>query len=323
MSTHTSIIIYGNMLISSEERLRQLKFVAPSWLKYWDCRAIIRVRGEYARAAADFLQGFPGVATMEGQSVKSWRTQALLDLQTIENPYVFILFEDHMLSKNARDSSNILRDITKYECDIYQYSWFPTYAKLRHWQEQQVETKKTESSFITEIDFRLGRLAYKNTNLYLLSLSSIFKKSFLTQRLKSPLPILRRYDPAGPFDIELKMLRRSQTPLVFGQSRQEIGICLDDDHIVAGSSGLARGLIEADYVAEEQHQHYSRRSLFAASRTKKSKLKISRSSKLLGLYYSRTLLRLDWLINSIVSLSNAISDPIRIRSMRQQKINDD
>jgi hypothetical protein len=235
-----------------------------------------------------------------------------LDLKNTKEPYVFILFEDHMLSKNARDSSDILRDIVRYECDIYQYSWFPSYAKLRSWQEEQVGTIKTESSLITKLNLRLSKYAYKNTDLYQLSLSSIFKRSFLVRRLKSPLPLLRRYDPAGPFDIELKVPRRRQTPLVYGQSVQELGICVDDDHLVTGSSGLSLGLIDSKFIAKEQHQHHSRNTQFAKKRLKASTLKSSIDSSWSSLYLSRILLRVDWIANSIAALSHAISDPIRI-----------
>ena len=303
------IVIYANLLLSSEERLKQLKVIAPSWLRYWNCPALIRVRGEYAEEAANFLRKFPKVSTKVGQVARSWRMQAFMDLCTVDAIYVFILFEDHMLSERARDGSNIICDLFENGCDVYQYSWFASYAPLRQWQQEQPITTQTETSIFTEIDYHLARKAYESTALYLLSLSSIFRRTFLLSCLRSPLPIFRRFDPAGPFDIEAKIPRKRLLPIRYGQSRQEFGLCLDDDHLIAGSSGMARGFIDPSLIAANQHQHLSSRSLFEMSKSKLANAS-KRSNK--GRIVLRITLRLDWIINSILSLTYYVADSIRL-----------
>jgi hypothetical protein len=317
MTEQSSLHIYGNVLISSEARLNQLKLVAPMWIQYWDCGATVRVRGAYAQLAADFLERQLGVRTILGQTRGLWRTQTFTDLQDVEEPYIFILLEDHMLSENSPDSSEVMRDITMFNCDVYQYSWFRTYEGLRSWQQNFLETKRTDTSLITEIDLKLGKSAYTETNLYLLSLSSIFKKSFLMQRLRSPFPLLRKFDPSGPFDIELNVPRRSQMPMVYGQCATELGLCLDDDHIVDGSSAIARGLIDISLIDEQQHQHYSSRSLFARGKSQKGKMKILLNSKSRLPLFLGLALRIDWLLYSAGSIWQFITDSLRIKVSKQ------
>jgi hypothetical protein len=311
-----SLLIYGNLLISSEERLGQLKITAPQWLKYWGSKALIRLRGEYAESAAVFLSGFPKVRVEVGQCAKTWRMQSYDDLRGATQEYIFNLYEDHILSSNAPSSSAVLADVIKHQCDVYQYSWFFTHAPLRLWQEKEKNVTVTSTSLISTFDLPLARVCYQDIHLYLVSMSSIFRKDFHLARLKSPRPLLRKYDPTGPFDLEAVCPDRRLMPLVFGQSIHEIGICIDDDHLVPQSSAISRGLVAPELIAKMQHQHHTKRTFFYYG---KLMLKSNNSprSKHLERLKSVTLalaLRIDWLIFSVSSLLFFLSDLWRIRT---------
>ena len=60
--------------------------------------------------------------------------------------------------------------------------------------------------------------------------------------MKSSRPFLRKYDPKAPFDVEQKPESSWYFPIVFGISKNELGICVDDDNAAPGSSAIARGL---------------------------------------------------------------------------------
>jgi len=183
--------------------------------------------------------------------------------------YVFQYLEDHMPMPNSPEGSMILRDLNAMHVDVLQYSWFQTYAPLlANLSDRGVGDQ--ESLMSLKIDKNFVETEPYGKSLYYISLTSVFRKRLYTKILRSGRPIVRRYDPRAPFDVEQQPKSTWYLPLQFALTTSELGVCLDDDHLVVGSSAISRGLY-AGSGEKRGNTHYAKWSLrglaFALSST--------------------------------------------------------
>lgn len=236
----SSLMIYGNVLIESPSKLNFLKSTLPEWQAYWKVPAVVRVRGRYARDAADFFWNTPQVEIRLGSSFGNWRSQAYVDVFRLETDYLFLYQEDHMLHPNPPSSERIVRALYSSAADVFPYSWFESYGRLR---EQLSGDGTIYDQLVASriVDYDYHRRVVGPAGLYPVSLSSIFRRKFLLRVLKSGRPFVRKFDPAGPFDVEQSHSATWILPLRLAFPLAEVGVCIDDDHLVPGSSAMSRG----------------------------------------------------------------------------------
>ena len=258
-SDQVPILMYGNILVNSETKLEMLIFTFPLWVSYWKCTGVFRFRGKYADEAAKFVASFPAAVSHVGSNFSQWRRQAAFDIENMNCTYVFQYLEDHMPTPFSGESSVILEDLDRMHVDVLQYSWFQTYAPLvTNMRNHGADVK--EALISLKIDTGLLETKSFDTSLYYISLTSIFRKSLYTKILRSRRPVVRRYDPRAPFDVEQKPWATWYLPLQYALTSSELGICLDDDHLVVGSSATSRGLY-AGSGEQREITHHARWSL--------------------------------------------------------------
>lgn len=233
-----------------------LRATLPLWLSYLGAPAVIRVRGRYAEAARDSCGHLSNVEWRVGADFRTWRVQALADVESLGQSWIFQYFEDHMPAPDAPTSASLMKFLDEYNPDVVPYSFFQSYRPLRDWLDQRLPGSHGAYGGTS-----LGRADVsglrQQTDLMLVSLVSIFNSGFYRRILRSQRPFLRRFDPSAPFDVEQRADQNWFLPINFGLPFWEVGICIDDDHSVPGSSAAARGLVDFEYKDRELRHHKS------------------------------------------------------------------
>lgn len=255
-------LIYGNVLLNSEAKLRMFEVTLASWLSFWQGPALIRVRGLFAPAAEEICRSLPEVTFRSGSDFHTWKAQTKADLEGRSETFIFQYIEDHLPSPDAPSAEKVTSFLVSERPDLVHYSWFASGEPLRS--ALSVITAKSANGFLLmAVDRPAAKiLAADGVNHYLVSLASIFEKSFYLRLLSGSRPFFKRFDPSGPFDVEQGPAADWFLPFRLGLPLRELGICLDDDHGIPGYSAIARGL----YVGNAERRganHHSRRSLRA------------------------------------------------------------
>ncbi len=266
--------IYGNLLINDQIRLEIFKSTLPGWLSYWEFPCLLRIRGQLANEAIMFTKNFPQVKSVQDSEFLTWRKQSESDIRELTTPFIIIYLEDHMIKGSPVTSNNLISEIRENRVDVFQYSWFHQYSQLRKIL-LDGGAHLTQNGIFIELTKSLAKGISKPDRNYFISLSSIFNREFLLKVLSSPRPLIRRYDPRSPFDVEQRPGTYWYLPISYGIVSNEIIICIDDDNGVKGSSAISLGLYEGQ-VTTRGLSHHSKNSLYLIA------LSLSRKLKVLG-----------------------------------------
>jgi hypothetical protein len=253
-SNNHSLLIYGNVLIESERKLDFFKFTLPLWVDFWEAPTIIRVRGQHAREAEKFARNLRNVELRTGSEYLTWRAQVRADLAHVPQTYVFQYFEDHMPHPDASPPGQIVSQLRDQEPDILQYSWHPSYLPLRDML-LEFGAGVYSSMMVQAMSRSMLKKVGRQTGLYSISLTSVFKREFFLRLLGTVRPIVRRFDPTAPFDVEQRATSSWFAPIRFALPVKELGTCIDDDHLVSGSSAMSRGLFPDSEIPREFNHH--------------------------------------------------------------------
>lgn len=237
-----TITMYGNLLVNNSEKLDILKHTFPQWVDYWGSDVVLRIRGSLAHETIQFCNSIsPKVRCSIGSNFLQWRKQTHFDISNVKSNYIMLYLEDHMLSINPPNASNLIVELAADEIQVFQYSWNQQYLKIA---ESLLNhgSKVNKASISKCIDKSLLIEMMNVEPRYLISLTSIFQRNFFLKLLDSPRPYLRKFNPRTPFDVEQRPNNTWFLPLTFGLPRSELGICVDDDNTVSGSSAISRGL---------------------------------------------------------------------------------
>jgi hypothetical protein len=188
-----------------------------------------------------FSTQFSKVEVIQGSSFIQWRKQSLSDVKSLNTKYVMLYLEDHMLGEAPPDASELIKELSFFKADIFQYSWYPQYSQLRK-NLNEVFQKTSRCGIYAEIDKTNQNLILNTEFPWIVSMTSIFDYDFLIKLLKSDRPFLRKFDPRAPYEIEQPPKSNWYLPVVYGLCKHEMGICLDDDNSVFKSSAISRGL---------------------------------------------------------------------------------
>lgn len=319
----SKLTIYGNVLINDIARFNTLQATLPQWLDYWDAPCVLRVRGELSGVVMDFCKSLKSVTCVQGSDFLQWRKQAFCDISSITSKFVMIYLEDHLPSKSAPLAKSLLSELTTHRVVVFQYSWFFQYQGLRKIL-IEYNSDEDEIGIYTELDSEtLSRILKRDTN-YFVSLTSIFDRDFLLRILNSSRPFLRKYDPRAPFDVEQGPQSSWYLPMVFGISKNELGICIDDDNAAPGSSAIARGLFAGPQV-ERGVSHQANLSINSLSLKVIRRLVggrgLSSMNATLKLRISRFLFWLNVLAYSLEAPILRCLDWLRLRKLKKDRSN--
>lgn len=248
------LVIYGNLYINDEIKFEALKYTLPGWLSYWNSKCVLRIRGKYSRDVAIFCKNLNGVEIFIGSDLIQWRKQVMLDLSLIESDYVMLYLEDHMITTYRPPAQELLSEMYRHKVQIFQYSWYHQYEELRNLL-GNAPTNQNCHGIYGEVNSKNYSDVLQTRFPWIVSMTSIFERRFLLKLLKSNRPFVRKFDPRSPYEIEQPPKSKWYLPIIYGLSKVEMGICLDDDNSILNSSAIARNLYHGNTSEIAQHHN--------------------------------------------------------------------
>jgi len=267
---NSSFLVYGNILINDQLKFEALKYTLPQWANYWKSPVFLRVRGEYSEAVADFCANMENVECVQGAAYRQWRMQTWWDLRRKDSRFVMLFLEDHMLAKSPPDSSVLLQELVAHEVKVFQYSWNAQYQKISRYVQDALGSTNDLGVYLPLSRQNRNEILKIDTRCFI-SMTSVFEVDFFLRILKSSRPFVRKLDPRAPYSLEQKPESTWYLPIVFGVSKSELGICIDDDNTIAGSSAISRGLYLGDRSPRGEN-HHAKASLMSLAWKGKEKL---------------------------------------------------
>lgn len=249
-----TLLIYGNILINDELKFDSLKFTLPQWLDYWKSPCYIRVRGSYSQAVADFCARLQNIECTQGATFHQWRTQTIWDLKKKNYHFVMLYLEDHMLVESPPEGSRLLNEIISHDVQVFQYSWHRQYEKISQAIQKSQNNTSMSGAYISLTEKELRKILEIDYRWFI-SLTSIFERNFLLHLLKSSRPYVKKLDPKAPYTVEQKPESSWFLPIIFGLSKTELGVCIDDDNTIPGSSAISRGLYHGLRSSRGEYHH--------------------------------------------------------------------
>jgi hypothetical protein len=244
-------------LINTQERLETFKETILNWQEKIDVDMKIRIRGKFSEEAKVYSKRFGKVDCLLGSDFIQWRNQALHDVRTIESKYVMIFLEDHQIIASQSVFQKVVASLQYEHIDVFQYSWFEHYDNFRSKISKLGESNSASAILSLMIDFESYNKYVRYSDVYLVSLTSIFRREKLLSLLETRRPFLRRYDSRGPFDLEKSPRLNFYLPLKFALPVSQFALCVDDENGIAGSSAISRGLSNLPLTPRGTN-HYSK-----------------------------------------------------------------
>jgi hypothetical protein len=322
----TEISAYGNILINSQERLETFKETILNWQEKIDIDMKIRIRGKFSEDAKTYCAGFGNVDCVLGSDFIQWRIQALHDIRNIESKYIMIFLEDHQIIASRSTFQEVVSSLQYENVDVFQYSWFEHYKNLGSIINNLGKSNSKSTVLSLTIDFEVYNKYVRHSDIYLVSLTSIFRREKLLSLLKTRRPLLRRYDARGPFDIEKSPKLSFYLPLKFALPVAQFALCVDDEMGIAGSSAISRALSNLPLTPRGTN-HYSKfspRHWLAKYRVQPSSktTRISRSSNLnMKVQLSKLLSFINVIPNTFEFLLFEFVDKWRVFRLRRKFFN--
>jgi len=310
--------LYGNIFLNSEHKMELAIKSLSLWTEYLGAvSGLIRVRGAYSNdfdsRSRDITRG-QNLKVIQGSDFIKWRNQAIFDLEGYSSKYIFLFLEDHIPAPASPPFREILSQLQDQDCDLLQYSWYPQYSKWRN-RFLRSDNLKCERVVSYEVDNNSLSALLQEDFRWVISITGIYKRSFLLGILKSSFPIIKKTNPRAPFDLEKNPESTRFLPCKLGLPVNEIGICVDDDNTIFGSSAMSRGIVSLDGYSRIANHHASIAPLSIVSKARNFELLELvfkalpiRLKKLLG----RWLLVPTYLVNTVESVIFEIIDNFRL-----------
>jgi hypothetical protein len=267
-----SITVYGNIFLNDVAKLAMATKSLTSWSKYLGpIQFHLRVRGEYSQEFSDLVhetKHSKHFSVVLGSEYKVWRNQTLNDLKKLTSDYVLIFLEDHIPSPDAPSFERIYNEIAELKLDIFQYSWFPQYEKWRKFFEANQKLVSPSIAALLLTKDSVNEIM-KRDYRWIISITGIYKRNYLMEILNSSYPIIKKTNPRAPFDLEKSPRSKKFLPCYLGLPKTELGVCVDDDNTVIGSSALSRGMVSLDSYSRIANHHSKNSPLSTIKRLKK------------------------------------------------------
>lgn len=241
----SSLSIFANFRIDSEERLQRMK---DSFLSFKDINAskwVINIRGDYKKQAMSFLADQLGtqVISFQLESEQGWFHDSRLMLHEMEGEFVLYWIEDHInLVTDYYIYNDIINEMKIENVEFLPYSFFWTSKRYEF-----IEKKEMTHFFWLDLNTANFQLLQKKAPLaYIIFCVGIFSSDLFKrivfdddnwQAIKWP--------KDTPFNFEKSSHDTHWLPIRIGLPKFELFASIDDDSIEPGSSLISRGLYEA------------------------------------------------------------------------------
>jgi hypothetical protein len=241
----TSLSIFANFRIDSEERLQRMKDSFMSFKDINPSKWIINARGDYKKQAMDFLSDHLGsrLISFELESEHGWFHDSRIMLREIESDFVFYWIEDHInLVTDYSLYAGIIDDMKTAKIEFLPYSFFWTTKRY-----ELIETKEMTHFLWLDLNIANFQLLQKKAPFaYIIFCVGIFSKE-LFQRiiLDDDDRQAIKWPKETPFNFEKSSRDIHWLPIRIGLPKFELFASIDDDSVAPGSSLISRGLYDA------------------------------------------------------------------------------
>ncbi len=243
MSKETSLCIFANFSIDSEERFTRLRE------SYYSIRGIpseewrINIRGRFKYEVGEFLRQelSDKVTVYFLSSERGWFRDSIGICSTIRSSYVLIWIEDHLCQTDGETINQCISEMRDLGADQLLYSWFHAGTRQVYDSLPRVNSGKLINVVRIDRDSSLHTRLALGKDFYAVSLLSIMSKEFFLKILNLRRPILKRWSIHLPFDFEKKSVDIQSDVIFSAIPMFELFASIDDDHGNVGYSLISRG----------------------------------------------------------------------------------
>lgn len=243
-----TISVFANIMINDNIRFERLKL---SFLSFKNCNFenwVINLRGSYRKQVCEYL-----IENIEKEKLDisiqdtlgDWFINSRKIYSKIKGEYIFLWNEDHMNISSQKNFDEIINEISINDIDQFKYSWFHNGLDLKSAQFLgfSVGKKIIYDNYTLNKHAKRSEFSKKQSikdNSFLISMTSIFKKTFFKKILFSNDPIIKRWSRQTPFDFEKCSYDIHWLPFRLGYPREELFASIDDNH---GESGDRKSVV--------------------------------------------------------------------------------
>jgi len=252
----TSLTIFANFRIDSEERLIRMQDSFHSFceadIEMW----VVNIRGQLKNEAAEFLKKNLGgrLKLFELESKNGWFHDSRQMLHEINSEYVFYWIEDHLCLAGVDYFNQVVSEMKILDAEYLLYSWFHQGEALKSYSCLPSVDGKTIIKVDYDAKMHRQRIGILNKNklfpTYIISCTAIFNVKLFKKVVATNDPIFKRYPKDSPFDFEKSQRYTHWLPIRVAQTKLEFFAPIDDDQGRVGYSLIARGLYPSRVLRE-------------------------------------------------------------------------
>lgn len=234
----TTITIFTNFYINSEENFLRMKDSFFSFYKIDSNEWIVNIRGSYKNEAHVFLNSMLGKKALitTNESGKGWFFDTRLMLNNITSDYILYWVEDHINTATISTIHKILEEMRMYNVDYLCSSWWQYYKKNNPY--KNISVSKYKYIDVINIDkSNIKKILNVDKDYYLISSLGLFSTALFRKIINTNHPILRRWPKETPFDLEKRGVDTQWLPIRCAIPVKEIFAPIDDD--LGGIQGVS------------------------------------------------------------------------------------
>jgi len=237
----SSLTVFANFRIDSEERLIRMKDSFHSFYKADIDKWVINIRGDFKKEARQFLKDnlADRLVLFELESRWGWAHDSRKMLKAIASDYVFFWIEDHICLPTTEYFNKVIRDMRQNHVEHLHYSFFKNGEILKSFRSAGGHETETIVWDVNDLEKQKARESFASP-YYLISCCSITSRRLFSKLVTIRDPFIRKWSKHTPFNFEKPPQAINWLPLVDAFPNKEFFLPIDDEYVPQGSL-ISRG----------------------------------------------------------------------------------
>ncbi len=247
----TTLSIFANFRIDSEERLLRLKDSFLSFCAIDAEKWVVNIRGQYKDQAREFLEAHldSRLVMFQLESHEGWFHDSRIMLQEITSDYVLYWIEDHInMVPDYNIYANIIEEMREFCIEFLPYSFFWTTKRYENIKQQELQN----ISWLDLDASAFNLLQQKAPKAYIIFAVGIFSNNLFKRLIQTnDCRQAITWPNDTPFNFEKSWHDTHWLPVRIGLPKHELFASIDDDSVEPGSCLISRGV----YASRQLRQY--------------------------------------------------------------------